>query len=215
MPYRPSTHRISSPDNQPIGAFVTGPSQVTFRAWAPWVKTLAVEILGSQPETIPMEAQPFGYWETTVSNIASGTRYQFVLHDKLKRPDPVSRFQPEGVHGPSEVVDPAAFIWADRQWKGLPLQDYIIYELHPGTFTPDGTFEGMIPLLPYLRDEVGITAIELMPVAQFPGERNWGYDGTYLYAPRTRTGGLQAFIVSLMPAMPLDWPSFSTWSITI
>jgi maltooligosyltrehalose trehalohydrolase len=189
MSRRPSTRLTQIPEAQPVGALVTGPSQVTFRAWAPWVKTLAVEILGNQPENVPMQPQPFGYWETTVSNTGVGTRYQYVLHEKLKRPDPASRFQPEGVHGPSEVVDPASFIWTDHQWKGLPLQDYIIYELHPGTFSPDGTFEGIIPFLHYLRDEVGITAIELMPVAQFPGERNWGYDGTYLYAPQNSYGG--------------------------
>ena len=189
MSRQPLTRLSQIPEAQPIGALVTGPSQVTFRAWAPWVKTLAVEILGNQPEIVPMQPQPFGYWETTVSNTGEGTRYQYVLHEKLKRPDPASRFQPEGVHGPSEVVDPASFIWTDHQWKGLPLQDYIIYELHPGTFSPDGTFEGIIPFLHYLRDEVGITAIELMPVAQFPGERNWGYDGTYLYAPQNSYGG--------------------------
>ena len=192
MPRRPSTRLSQTPETQPIGALVTGPSQVTFRAWAPWVKTFAVEILGNQPEIVPMQPQPFGYWETTVSNIAVGTCYQYVLHEKLKRPDPASRFQPEGVHGPSEVVDPASFIWTDHQWKGLQLQDFIIYELHPGTFSPDGTFEGIIPFLPYLRDEVGITAIELMPVAQFPGARNWGYDGTYLFAPHNTYGGPQA-----------------------
>ena len=189
MPRRSSTRLPQIPEARPIGALVTGSSQVTFRTWAPWVKTLSVEILSDQPEIVPMQPQPFGYWETTVSSIAAGTRYQFVLHDKLKLPDPASRCQPEGVHGPSEVVDPASFIWTDRHWKGLPLQDYIIYELHPGTFSPDGTFEGLIPFLPYLRDEVGITAIELMPVAQFPGERNWGYDGTYLYAPQNTYGG--------------------------
>jgi len=136
-----------------------------------------------------MEPRPFGYWEATVSNITVGTRYHFLLHDKLKRPDPASRFQPVGVHGPSEVVDPASFHWTDQHWKGLPLHDYIIYELHPGTFTTAGTFEAIIPFLPYLRDEVGITAIELMPVAQFPGTRNWGYDGTYLYATQNSYGG--------------------------
>lgn len=189
MASRPSTRLSQTPEALPVGALVTGPSQVTFRAWAPWVKTLAVEILGNQPEIVPMQLQPFGYWETTVSNTGVGTRYQYVLHEKLKLPDPASRFQPEGVHGPSEVVDSASFNWTDHQWKGLPLQDYIIYELHPGTFSSDGTFEGIIPFLPYLRDEVGITAIELMPVAQFPGERNWGYDGTYLYAPQNSYGG--------------------------
>jgi len=189
MPRRPSTRLSQTPEAQPIGALVTGPSQVTFRAWAPWVKTLAVEILGNQPEIVTMQPQPFGYWETTVSNIGVGTRYQYVLHEKLKRPDPASRFQPEGVHGPSEVVDTLAFTWTDQEWKGLPLADFIIYELHPGTFTKTGTFDDIIPSLPYLQNEVGITAIELMPVAQFPGERNWGYDGTYLYAPQNSYGG--------------------------
>ena len=173
----------------PLGAIVTGPSQVLFRAWAPWTKTIAVEILGNNPETVPMEPRPFGYWEVTVSNVGEGTRYFFRLHEKLQRPDPASRFQPEGVHGPSEVIDLSAFQWSDHGWKGRMLEDYIIYELHPGTFTNTGTFDDIIPKLSYLRDEVGITAIELMPVAQFPGGRNWGYDGTYLFAPQSTYGG--------------------------
>jgi len=193
MPGRSSTTRMSQTlEKQPLGALITSPSQVTFRAWAPWVNTLAVEILGSQPEIHSMQPQPFGYWETTVSNIGTGTRYQYVLHGKLKRPDPASRFQPEGVHGPSEVVNPLAFTWTDQQWKGLPLADYIIYELHPGTYTKTGTFDDIIPSLSYLRNDVGITAIELMPIAQFPGSRNWGYDGTYLFAPHNTYGGPQA-----------------------
>ena len=183
-----ASHSQSSP-TLPVGAFVTGPSQVTFRAWTPWAKTIAVEIVSSKPETIPLDPQPFGYWETTISNIGVGTRYYYLLHEKLQRPDPASRFQPEGVHGPSEIIDPLGFHWTDDQWKGLPLEHYIIYELHPGTFTKTGTFDDIIPFLPYLRDEVGITAIELMPVAQFPGERNWGYDGTYLFAPHNTYGG--------------------------
>jgi maltooligosyltrehalose trehalohydrolase len=139
-----------------------------------------------------MQPQPFGYWETTASNIGVGTRYHYVLHEKLRRPDPASRFQPEGVHGPSEVIDPSSFLWSDQQWKGLPLQDYIIYELHPGTFSTEGTFDAIIPYLQYLRHDVGITAIELMPITQFPGARNWGYDGTYLFAPQNTYGGPQA-----------------------
>jgi maltooligosyltrehalose trehalohydrolase len=189
MPRQKIKPAIPEQPIMPIGALVTGPQQVTFRTWAPWAKTLSVEILSPQPETVPMEPRPFGYWEATISNIVSGARYQYVLHDKLKRPDPASRFQPDGVHGPSQVIDPASFRWTDQQWKGLPLQDYIIYELHPGTFTQAGTFEAIIPFLTHLRDEVGITAIELMPVAQFPGTRNWGYDGTYLYAPHNSYGG--------------------------
>ena len=192
MPSHPSAPIPQAPAIQHIGALVTGPSQVTFRAWAPWVKTLAVEILDNHSEIIPMQPQPFGYWETTVSNIGVGTRYHYVLHEKLTRPDPASRFQPEGVHGPSEIIDPSSFVWTDQQWKGLPLQDYIIYELHPGTFTNEGTFDSIIPSLPYLRDDIGITAVELMPIAQFPGARNWGYDGTYLFAPQNTYGGPQA-----------------------
>ena len=192
MPRRPSTPRAPKAEAQPVGAFVTGPSQVTFRTWAPWVKTIAVEILGNDSEILPMQPQPLGFWETTVSNIGVGTRYQYVLHEKLTRPDPASRFQPEGVHGPSEVIDPLAFSWTDQEWKGLPLANYIIYELHPGTFTQSGTFDDIIPSLHYLRDEVGITALELMPVTQFPGSRNWGYDGTYLFAPHNTYGGPQA-----------------------
>ncbi len=189
MPRR-NTHTLSSSAHTPpLGAVVTGPSQVTFRAWAPWAKTLSVEILSHQPEVVTMQSQPYGYWETTVANVGAGTRYQYILHEKLTRPDPASRFQPEGVHGPSEIVDPSAFTWTDQAWKGLPLSDYIIYELHPGTFTKSGTFDDIIPLLPYLRDTVGITAIELMPIAQFPGSRNWGYDGTYLFAPQNSYGG--------------------------
>ncbi len=191
MPHQSYAQLTQRPEPQPIGAIVTGPSQVTFRAWAPWVKALEVEILGHQPETISMQPQPFGYWQTTASNIGVGTRYHYVLHEKLTRPDPASRFQPEGVHGPSEVIDPLAFPWTDQEWKGLPLADYIIYELHPGTFTKTGTFDDIISLLPYLRDDVGITAIELMPIAQFPGARNWGYDGTYLFAPHNTYGGPQ------------------------
>ncbi len=192
MSRRPSTLRTPRSEVQPVGAFVTGPSQVTFRAWAPWVKTISVEILGTDSEILPMQPQPFGYWETTASNVGVGTRYQYILHEKLRRPDPASRSQPEGVHGPSEVIDPLAFTWTDQEWKGLPLIDYIIYELHPGTFTQSGTFDDIIPSLPYLRDEVGITAIELMPITQFPGSRNWGYDGTYLFAPQNTYGGPQA-----------------------
>ena len=107
------------------------------------------------------------------------------------RPDPVSRFQPAGVHGPSEVVDPRAFVWTDREWKGRSLKELILYELHVGAFTAAGTFAAILPYLAYLKHELGITAVELMPVAEFPGQRNWGYDGTHLYAPHSAYGGPQ------------------------
>jgi maltooligosyltrehalose trehalohydrolase len=118
---------------------------------------------------------------------AAGDRYWYWLDGTLRRPDPASRSQPEGVHGPSQVIDPA-FAWNDSEWRGKALEECIIYELHVGTFTPQGTFDGVISRLDYLC-ELGITAVELMPVAQFPGERNWGYDGTFPFAPQNSYGG--------------------------
>jgi maltooligosyltrehalose trehalohydrolase len=136
-----------------------------------------------------MERRERGYFELTVEGVRAGDRYQYLLDGDRVRPDPASRFQPEGVHNPSSVVDPAAFQWTDESWRGIPLKDFIIYELHTGTFTPEGTFEAIIPYLDYLTQEVGVTAIELMPVAQFPGVRNWGYDGVYPFAPQASYGG--------------------------
>lgn len=115
--------------------------------------------------------------------------YYYLLDGQRLRPDPVSRFQPEGVHGPSALLDPRVFSWTDEGWTGLPLAELIIYELHVGTFTAEGTFTAIIPYLDYLRHEVGITAIELMPVAEFSGRRNWGYDGVHSYAPHSAYGG--------------------------
>ncbi len=105
----------------------------------------------------------------------------------MQRPDPASHFQPTTVHGPSELTDPA-FDWTDLQWFGLALRDYIFYELHVGTATPEGTFEAVIPHLSDLKD-LGVTAVELMPGAQFPGGRNWGYDGVYPFAVQNSYGG--------------------------
>jgi maltooligosyltrehalose trehalohydrolase len=123
-------------------------------------------------------------------DVNAGTKYLYSLDGgKKKRPDPRSRYQPDGVHGPSEVVDPDAFRWTDQRWKGVAQDDLVIYEMHTGTYTPEGTFESILPRLDYLRNELGITAIELMPVAQFPGTRNWGYDGVYAYAPQNSYGG--------------------------
>jgi maltooligosyltrehalose trehalohydrolase len=117
-----------------------------------------------------------------------GSHYAFVSPELGARPDPVSRWQPNGVHGPSRIVDPTAFRWSDAGWRGVARSDLVIYELHVGTFSPEGTFEGVTRRLPYLRD-LGVTALELMPVAAFPGARNWGYDGVDLYAPHDAYGG--------------------------
>jgi len=127
-------------------------------------------------------------FEVFIAEARAHDRYCLALDNTRERPDPVSRSQPHGVHGASEIIAPDAFIWSDREWKGIPLTDYIFYEVHTGTFTPEGTFEAIIPKLPYLKD-LGITAVELMPVAEFPGGRNWGYDGVDLYAPHSAYGG--------------------------
>jgi maltooligosyltrehalose trehalohydrolase len=157
---------------------------VQFRVWAPNVNTLAVNLAGA---VFPMvrEGEDF---HVHVPHALPGETYCFVLDDSRERPDPVSRSQPLGVHGPSEIIDPEAFHWTDQNWKGLDLENYILYELHTGTFTPEGSFQGVITKIPYLKD-LGITAIELMPVAEFPGRRNWGYDGVDLFAPQSSYGG--------------------------
>ena len=174
-----------------LGACPEGSSSTRFRVWAPYATSVAVRLIGREREPIPLAVSDRGYFEGTIQGAEPGARYVYVLDGKKERPDPASRFQPEGVHGPSAVVDPAAFLWTDHHWAGLPLKDFIVYELHTGTFTVDGTFQGIIARLDYLRDEVGVTAIELMPVAQFPGGRNWGYDGAYPYAPQSGYGGPQ------------------------
>ncbi len=137
-----------------------------------------------------MVRQPDGYYSLLFTGISPGTRYRYVLGEDKARPDPASRYQPEGVHGPSEVIDPA-FPWTDDAWQNPPLRDYVFYELHAGTFSEAGTLDGAIPRLGYLKD-LGVTAIELMPVAQFPGNRNWGYDGVFPFAVQNSYGGPQA-----------------------
>lgn len=159
-----------------------------FRVWAPKARSVSLRVIG-EPDDHPMAAEPDGYFTTFLVHRGAGTRYVYVLEGDRIRPDPVSRFQPEGVHGPSEVVDPGSFQWEDQDWKGIPLEEMIFYELHTGAFTQEGTFDAVLPLLNYLKFEVGVTGLELMPVAQFPGERNWGYDGTYLFAPQNSYGG--------------------------
>jgi len=129
-----------------------------------------------------------GWFEVTLDGAGHGTRYAYVLDGERERPDPASRALPEGVHGPSEVVDTRAFGWTDGAWRGLPLKDMVLYEIHVGTFTPEGTFDAIVPRLERLL-ALGVTVIELMPVASFPGARNWGYDGVGLFAPQRTYGG--------------------------
>ncbi len=162
---------------------------VSFRVWAPDRHRVEVVLYaGDRPAAVhPLDRAADGYWSGLVSGTGAGTRYMFRLDGVWDRPDPASRSQPAGVHGPSQVVD-AAFPWTDAGWRGVPREALIIYELHVGTATAAGTFEALIERLAGLV-ELGITAIELMPIADFPGERNWGYDGVNLYAPARAYGG--------------------------
>jgi len=159
------------------------------RVWAPHCRRVDVQLVGSTPPDPIIMAPALGGWfQATLMDVGPGTRYRFLLDGTLARPDPMSRSQPDGVHEPSEVVDPSAFSWADVGWRGLHLRDLVCYEIHVGTFTPEGTFAAIVPRLENLRD-LGVTAIELMPVASFPGARNWGYDGVGLFAPQATYGG--------------------------
>jgi maltooligosyltrehalose trehalohydrolase len=170
-----------------LGAVPIDQGQTRFRLWAPFHQQLELHILGPVEQIVVMRRDEQGYHEA-VASAAAGARYLFRLPDGREFPDPASRYQPEGVHGPSAVVS-TQFGWRDGQWKGLPLREYVIYELHTGTFTEEGTFDAIIPRLPELK-ELGITAIELMPVAEFPGRRNWGYDGVFLFAAHSAYGGV-------------------------
>jgi len=158
-----------------------------FRVWALRAATVELHLLTPEDRFLPMGREERGYFQTVVEGVPPGATYFYRLDAERERPDPASRFQPRGVHGPSQVVDPS-FPWEDGAWSGIPLSHYIFYELHVGTFTQEGTFDSVIPQLDRLRD-LGVTALELMPVAQFPGDRNWGYDGVQLYAAQNSYGG--------------------------
>ncbi len=171
-----------------IGADYLGDGRCEFIVWAPLVKDVAVKIVLPSEQIVPMKQDDNGYWTALVENIYPGARYLYRLDNERERPDPASHFQPDGVHGPSQIVDHSSFKWTDENWKGIPLHEMIMYELHAGAFTKEGTFDAIVPWLDYLID-LGVNAIEIMPVAQFPGGRNWGYDGTYPLAVQNSYGG--------------------------
>jgi maltooligosyltrehalose trehalohydrolase len=170
------------------GALYQGHGCCLFVAWAPSRNQVDLRIIFPNERLIPMEKDTQGYWRAEVTNIYPETQYFFRLDSEKERPDPASRFQPKGVHGPSQVVDQSCFVWDDAGWTGLKIENYRIYEIHTGTFTQQGTFDAIASRIDYLQD-LGISAIELMPVAQFPGSRNWGYDGVYPYAVQDSYGG--------------------------
>lgn len=180
-----------------LGAFPVA-GGFCFQVWAPQVQTLEVVVERSAEKApwctassggedrgrlvLPMERAEGGYFRLFTASVCAGDRYRYRIDGGDCFPDPASRFQPEGVHGPSEIVDPNAYCWSDAAWSGLSLEDAVFYELHVGTFSPQGTFAGVIDRLPTLA-ALGVTAVELMPLADFAGRRNWGYDGVALFAP--------------------------------
>ncbi|PSR00462.1 MAG: malto-oligosyltrehalose trehalohydrolase, partial [Bacteroidetes bacterium SW_11_64_17] len=171
-------------DPFPLHGALVQDDAVTFRVWAPAADQVALDL---DDATIPLSPTDDGLFERAVDAAAPGTRYQIRLDDDGPFPDPASRYQPDGVHGPSAVVDPYAYEWDDDDWGGVAREDLVIYELHVGTFTERGSFEGVREQLSYLKD-LGVTAIELMPVHDFPGERNWGYDPAAWFAPASAYG---------------------------
>jgi malto-oligosyltrehalose trehalohydrolase len=142
---------------------------------------------GLDGEAVAMGLRSEGWYELVTDRARADTRYRFVLADGLRVPDPASRYQPEDVHGPSAVVEPAAYVWHDADWSGRPWEEAVLYELHIGSFTPPGTFRAAIDKLDHLA-ALGVTAIELMPIGDFRGRRNWGYDVTLPYAPDSSYG---------------------------
>jgi maltooligosyltrehalose trehalohydrolase len=170
-----------------LGATLLENGDCCFRVWGPSVDKLEVHIVSPENRIEPLAKDSRGYYSAEKTSIQPGTRYYYRLNGEMDYPDPASRYQPEGVHGPSQVVSPG-FPWEDISWSGLPLKDYVIYELHVGSFTTEGNFQTIIPHLDELKN-LGITAVELMPVAQFPGEYNWGYDGVFPFAVQNSYGG--------------------------
>ncbi len=170
-----------------LGATDLGSNRCRFRVWAPSAQKVEVHITSPEKLVAPLDKDAQGYHQAIIDGIATGSLYRYRLDEQKECPDPASRFQPQDVHGPSQVTA-SGFQWTDAHWSGLPLQEYIIYELHVGTFTPEGTFDAIIPHLDELK-ELGITTVELMPVAQFPGSRNWGYDSVFPFAVQKSYGG--------------------------
>ena len=172
---------------QILGATYLGADRCQFCVWAPHAEQVEVQLLSPKRARFPLKKNDRGYHFGTFAEVSPSSRYLYRLNGTEERPDPASRFQPQGVHGPSEVVE-SEFPWQDNGWSGLALSDLVIYELHVGVYTEAGTFDALIGHLQSLRD-LGITAVELMPVGQFPGSRNWGYDGVYPFAVQNSYGG--------------------------
>ncbi|HEV3486897.1 MAG TPA: hypothetical protein VG106_15910, partial [Vicinamibacterales bacterium] len=173
------------------GAELQGDGTAHARVWAPACRQVDLVLEPSDraaQRTIALDRESDGYFSGMAEDVRPGDRYWYRLDRERLRPDPVSRFQPDGPHGPSAFVDPLAFEWSDEHWPGVPREGQVVYEMHVGTFTPEGTWAAAAAQLEALA-ELGITVIEMMPVADFAGRFGWGYDGVNLYAP-TRLYGL-------------------------
>src|SRR5690349_8172573 len=168
----------------PFGAQVLDELRTRFRLWAPSAQQVQLCIREHPARLMPRDAEG---WYEAIAVAPAGTPYHYRIDDEIDVPDPASRYNPGDVHGDSAVVNPNSYQWRDERWLGRPWQEAVIYELHVGTFSPEGTFAGVQERLDYLSD-LGITAIELMPLADFPGRRNWGYDGVLPFAPDAAYG---------------------------
>jgi len=174
----------------PFGAELREDGTTRFRLWAPGAKRVDLELGAADTASVALAGQPDGWYEAVRRDAPAGTRYAFRIDGDLRVPDPASRCNPDDVHAPSMIVDPGAYGWTDASWRGRPWEEAVVYELHIGTFTPEGTFATAIGKLDYLA-ELGVTALEIMPVADFPGHRNWGYDGVLPYAPDSAYGTVE------------------------
>lgn len=172
----------------PFGAQVQPDGRVRFRLWGPAATRVELCLEADTGESIlPLTGEPGGWFGLVTDRAAAGSRYRYRIDGGLRVPDPASRFQPDDVHGPSQVIDPRSWRWADADWRGRPWEEAVVYELHVGAFSPQGSFAAVTRRLDYLA-ELGVTAIELMPIADFHGARNWGYDGVLPFAPDSSYG---------------------------
>src|ERR671914_425275 len=176
-------NRVGARHSMPFGAEVLSDGGVRFRLWAPGAKRVELVL---ENKSSPMKSAE-GWFEHTDPQAGPGALYRYRIDGELLVPDPASRFQPRDVDGPSEVIDAHAFQWTDHAWAGRPWNEAVIYELHVGTFTAEGTYAGVTKKIDYLKD-LGVTAIELMPLSDFAGRRNWGYDGVLPFAPDSAYG---------------------------
>ena len=175
-----------------LGAVPAADGAASFRVWAPRSAVVELVLYGAAGEERVLSMERDGeYWTANVV-AGAGSRYKYRLDNDAAYPDPCSRRQPEGVHGPSEVVRPSDFAWTDEGWTPPVVSDLSLYECHIGTLTPEGTFDSAVSQLRRIR-ELGVTAVEVMPIASFAGRWNWGYDGVALYAPAEPYGGPKGF----------------------